>query len=171
MAYENSAEPFMLRQCEPTKHVIETFEQYSTAVTRHAQYPLEGSNLLYPATGCAGEAGELLDKIKKHWRNNSAERLIAAEEKWKLGSINNVTGRASITEDEKRFIVCNSMSAASLTAEEKIEIIKEAGDVLWYLNAIANELGVTLGYIATANADKLADRAARNVIKSQGDNR
>lgn len=47
----------------------------------------------------------------------------------------------------------------------------ELGDVLWYLAACAEGLGVDLGQIAQQNLDKLADRAARGVLKGSGDNR
>jgi NTP pyrophosphatase (non-canonical NTP hydrolase) len=47
----------------------------------------------------------------------------------------------------------------------------ELGDVLWYLAACAKALGVDLGQIAQQNLDKLADRAARGVLKGSGDNR
>lgn len=47
----------------------------------------------------------------------------------------------------------------------------ELGDVLWYLAACAEALGVNLGDVAKQNLDKLADRAARGVLKGSGDNR
>ena len=47
----------------------------------------------------------------------------------------------------------------------------ELGDVLWQVAACANELGVTLGEIATMNLAKLGDRAARGVIVGEGDER
>lgn len=50
-------------------------------------------------------------------------------------------------------------------------LIAELGDVLWYINALAYELGCPLHIIAERNLIKLEDRAARNVIKSEGDNR
>lgn len=55
--------------------------------------------------------------------------------------------------------------------QERTELVKELGDVLWYLSAIAGELEVSLQEVAEANIDKLLDRKARNVIKSEGDNR
>lgn len=55
--------------------------------------------------------------------------------------------------------------------EDKIEICKELGDVLWYLNALANEIGTDLEHVARANLAKLAKRAANNKIKGSGDNR
>ena len=47
----------------------------------------------------------------------------------------------------------------------------ELGDVLWYLAAVANELGWNLHEVAQANLDKLNSRAARGVIGGSGDNR
>jgi NTP pyrophosphatase (non-canonical NTP hydrolase) len=47
----------------------------------------------------------------------------------------------------------------------------ELGDVLWYVAQLASELGLELDAIATANLDKLASRAARNVISGSGDQR
>lgn len=55
---------------------------------------------------------------------------------------------------------------------EVIEALKlELGDVLWYVTQLASELGLELDAIATANLDKLASRAARNVISGDGDQR
>ena len=51
------------------------------------------------------------------------------------------------------------------------DALKELGDVLWYLSAIANDLGLSLGHVATQNLRKLRDRAERGVIGGSGDNR
>jgi len=48
---------------------------------------------------------------------------------------------------------------------------KELGDVLWYLAALASDLGVTLEEVATANVVKLRSRSERGVIGGSGDNR
>ena len=54
--------------------------------------------------------------------------------------------------------------------EEKREgVKKEMGDVLWYLSQLARELDISFNEVAELNIKKLADRAARNVIKSEGD--
>lgn len=57
------------------------------------------------------------------------------------------------------------------TVEQTDALVKELGDVLWYIAAIGKELGVTLEVIAEQNIAKLQDRRARNVIKGEGDNR
>lgn len=57
-------------------------------------------------------------------------------------------------------------------SEEKREALKsEIGDVLWYLSQLARELGIPFSDAAAYNIKKLADRAERGVIKSQGDTR
>jgi NTP pyrophosphatase (non-canonical NTP hydrolase) len=59
-----------------------------------------------------------------------------------------------------------------VVSDEKREAIKhEIGDVLWYLSQLAQNLGIPFSEAADANLKKLADRAARGVIKSEGDTR
>lgn len=58
-----------------------------------------------------------------------------------------------------------------LSAKDREELLKELGDVLWYLSAITHYLGGSLDKVAQSNIDKLFDRKTRGVIKSQGDNR
>lgn len=50
-------------------------------------------------------------------------------------------------------------------------LLYELGDVLWYLAVLASDLGLSLGEVAQANLDKLADRKRRNVIRGDGSNR
>ena len=126
-----------------------TFEEYAQRVIRTAEYPLVGLNMVYPAPKLAGEAGELADKIGKHWRNSYNPASIHSREEAALAG----------------------MDARSLTSEQKLEIVKELGDVLWYVNALAVELGVSLQVVAVQNVVKVEDRRTRGVIKSEGDNR
>lgn len=57
-------------------------------------------------------------------------------------------------------------------SEEMREALKhEVGDVLWYLSQFSRLLGFSVSEAAEANLKKIADRRARNVIKSTGDNR
>ena len=48
---------------------------------------------------------------------------------------------------------------------------KELGDVLWYVAAVASDLGLTLDEVAAANVQKLESRAARGTLGGSGDNR
>ena len=53
---------------------------------------------------------------------------------------------------------------------ELVEGIKgEMGDVLWYLAAMADDLGVELSDIADANLQKLQARYKRDTIRGSGD--
>ena len=47
----------------------------------------------------------------------------------------------------------------------------ELGDVLWYISALADDLGITLEEIAQANIDKLASRMERGKLGGNGDER
>lgn len=51
------------------------------------------------------------------------------------------------------------------------ELVKELGDVLWYLSAICSVIEVDLETIAVQNLVKLKDRKTRNVIGGSGDDR
>ena len=55
--------------------------------------------------------------------------------------------------------------------EVRIEIAKEAGDVLWYLAALARELGMSLEDIAGMNIEKISSRSMRGKLHGSGDNR
>lgn len=60
-----------------------TLNEFQTRAASTADYPLLGENLLYPAIGVGEEAGEVLGKIKKLWRNKgkTAAKDLTPEEK------------------------------------------------------------------------------------------
>ena len=58
-----------------------------------------------------------------------------------------------------------------ISDEDKQEIVKELGDILWYVNAVADLLGSSLNEVATKNLDKVLSRKARNQTRGNGDNR
>lgn len=59
----------------------------------------------------------------------------------------------------------------NLTSTIREALKDELSDVLWYVARAAASLGYTLEDIAIHNIKKLEDRAARGVIKGNGDNR
>lgn len=54
---------------------------------------------------------------------------------------------------------------------DKEDLTKELGDVLWYLSAVALDLGISLKDVAETNITKLTSRKERGVIHGSGDNR
>lgn len=59
-----------------------------------------------------------------------------------------------------------------IVTDEYREILrKELGDVLWYVAALAGELGLNLDDIAQANLEKLFSRKERGTLGGDGDNR
>lgn len=73
-----------------------------------------------------------------------------------------------IAEKVKKIIRDNN---GNLSEEDKKELAKEIGDVLWYLAVFAENLGMSLDDIAQANLDKLQSRKQRGVLGGSGDNR
>ncbi len=80
-----------------------------------------------------------------------------------------LAGEAGEVADKVKKLIRDS--GGILTPDKRKEMIKELGDVLWYLTACASELGVGLEEVATQNAKKVEDRKNRGVISGEGDNR
>lgn len=129
-------------------------DEYQRLATRSAIYPGRGTplGLAYVALKLNGEAGELAEHVGKAMRDDDLIPILEHS-----GECSNDSEYASL--------------AGKLTPERRQAIIKEVGDILWYLSAAANELGESLSSIATANLTKLADRTRRNVLQGGGDNR
>lgn len=62
-------------------------------------------------------------------------------------------------------------NAGEFDAPTKEAIANELGDCLWYINALATDLGYTLSDIAQLNIDKIVSRRLRGQIHGNGDNR
>ena len=55
--------------------------------------------------------------------------------------------------------------------EDVDEIIKEFGDVLWYVSALAHYFEVSLDEVASRNLEKVLSRKSRGLTFGSGDNR
>jgi NTP pyrophosphatase (non-canonical NTP hydrolase) len=58
-----------------------------------------------------------------------------------------------------------------LTEARRARIVAELGDVLWYVTALASELGSTLGEVAATNVAKLQRRRANGTVSGEGSDR
>ncbi|HEU4715480.1 MAG TPA: nucleoside triphosphate pyrophosphohydrolase family protein [Candidatus Saccharimonadales bacterium] len=54
---------------------------------------------------------------------------------------------------------------------DKNDLVKELGDVLWYVAVLADHFDISLGDVVEKNIAKLADRQKRGLIGGSGDNR
>jgi len=104
--------------------------EYQKQALSTAVYPLD-SEIIYPALGLCGEAGEVAEKIKKVLRDG--------------GSFTN--------------------------PKTVVAIAKELGDVLFYIAAIADNLGLTMDDVGNINLEKLRMRRKANTLKGNGDDR
>ena len=84
---------------------------------------------------------------------------------WALG----VTGEAGEIAEKFKKIIRDKDGVVS--DDDKRELGKEIGDVLWYLAVLAHQLGLSFEDIAGANLAKLKSRKERGKIGGSGDNR
>ncbi len=80
-----------------------------------------------------------------------------------------VAGEAGEFADKIKKILRDKKGA--FTDEDRDAIIKELGDVLWYVALVSLYLDVPLSEVAERNIEKLASRAQRNALKGEGDER
>lgn len=59
----------------------------------------------------------------------------------------------------------------TLTPERRTAMLKELGDVLWYLTRCSAELGSSLDEVAEMNLAKLRGRTERGTRQGEGDDR
>jgi NTP pyrophosphatase (non-canonical NTP hydrolase) len=115
---------------------------YQAFVEAGKIYP-QDKGLAYTALGIVGEAGEVLEK--------SVELCVAA---------------SKVAETVKKRIRDGETARTS-----NAQVLKELGDVLWYVAAAAFEAGSSLEEVARINMDKLSDRRNRDVVHGSGDDR
>lgn len=72
---------------------------------------------------------------------------------------------------KKLFRDRNYVPGDELPAEFCRVILKELGDVLWYVSETARQAGYTLEEVATHNIEKLTSREIRGVLHGSGDER
>jgi NTP pyrophosphatase (non-canonical NTP hydrolase) len=84
---------------------------------------------------------------------------------WVLG----ICGESGEVADKVKKIIRDK--GGVISDEDKIELSKEIGDVLWYLAVLSKAIGYDFDDVAKANIEKLSDRKARNKLGGSGDNR
>lgn len=97
--------------------------------------------LLYASLKLCGESGEFAEKLGKLLRDKN---LMPPGE---------------------------DLDPRRISNEDRKALVKELGDMLWYLADIARQLELPLSEVAKQNLEKLADRKERGVLGGSGDDR
>lgn len=128
-------------------------DEYQRIATKTAIYPGRDTplGLMYVGLKLNGEAGEAAEHIGKAFRDDG------------------LVDRAS--EDFESMTMRPTFFCNSITPERREAIIKELGDILWYVSAACNELNIGMSEVALLNLQKLCDRTKRNKLSGSGDNR
>ena len=105
----------------------------------------QSANTAYMLTGLTAEVGEINDKVAK-WIRKGIARF------------------------DDNYLVFNTSEINERNAYT-VELVKELGDVLWFVAGLSSRLGVSLEDVAQMNIQKLASRKQRGVIVGEGDNR
>ena len=71
----------------------------------------------------------------------------------------------------KKIIRDQNANVKNLSGEVKNEIASELGDCLWYISALATDLGIGLDGVAFENVKKLQKRKEQGTIHGSGDKR
>ena len=86
-----------------------------------------------------------------------------------MGQVLGLSGEAG--EVQEKFKKLLRDKRGELTPSDVAAIIKELGDVLWYVTSIAHLLGSSLEEVAQVNNAKLASRHQRQALGGSGDER
>ncbi len=135
---------------------VMTLNEYQKLTARTAVYPGQGSflSLMYVVGKLNGEAGEVAELVFKALRDDELAEKV------------------DILETNLRFPMDAVVVRLGYISEERRKkLIKEYGDILWYVARGLAEIGCTLGEAAYDNIVKLSDRKERGVLSGSGDDR
>lgn len=80
-----------------------------------------------------------------------------------------ITGEAGEIADKVKKVQRDKKGI--LSEEDRKALIKELGDVLWYITAMADELDISLEEVAYVNIQKIHSRRERGTLSGEGDDR
>jgi NTP pyrophosphatase (non-canonical NTP hydrolase) len=96
------------------------------------------------------------------------EDLLAGDPAY-VAKILGLVGEAGEVAEKYKKIIRDKKGKISPSDRE--ELVKELGDVMWYIALLAKYLGVSLEDVASKNLEKLSSRKSREAIHGRGDNR
>lgn len=92
-----------------------------------------------------------------------------ASEPGYVAKILGLVGEAGEVAEKYKKIIRDK--AGEINEVDKKELVKELGDVLWYIAVLSEYLDTSLEELAVSNIEKLTDRKARGTQRGKGDNR
>jgi len=115
--------------------------------------------------------GKILFMTFEEYQKRALTTVITKQDKFKdtLHWVLGINGEAGEVAEKIKKIIRDKDGVIS--EEDKKEITKELGDVLWYIAVLAHQLGYKLDDVAETNLNKLASRKKRGVLTGDGDNR
>lgn len=103
----------------------------------------------------------------EEYQNEAMESAIYPRE---MGVVYPVLGLAGETGEVAEKVKKTIRDFGGELDEERRHLLAlEAGDILWYLAALARELGISLDEIAGMNLAKIRSRRERNALQGSGD--
>lgn len=118
-----------------------------------------------------GDKNDFIEYQTKAIEYDTERHAIGAEARWR-GFVEKALGLAGesgeVVEKIKKLVRDQHLN---IRDEDREEILKELGDVLWYVSALAAYMGIDLNTVAKTNLEKLEDRNNRDKIHGSGDNR
>ncbi len=169
---------------------MQHFDDYQTFTDTTLVIPAEeANNIGYSTLGLIGEIGEYSEKIHKLITNTAR----MSNQDWKhipppaqpkdsankttselLNILNEVIITCARAEKLKKEIRDGDKKLSKITifsADERDEVEKELGDLLWYCSRAASSLKLKFSHVISINVKKLIRRIQKGVLHGSGDNR
>lgn len=162
---------------------IVSIEEENEAISQHYGLALDSyqikamttcmpssANVAYMFLNLVGEVGETAEKMAEGMTDKAWIKALV-----KLSKTLEPFGATakSIRKDPENIMAADIRAAFArltfLPEEQKQELQKELGDIMWQLNGLITMM--TSEEVAQQNLDKLASRQERNQIDGNGDNR
>jgi NTP pyrophosphatase (non-canonical NTP hydrolase) len=133
------------------------------------QGPKEG--VAFRALTMVAACGGVMERVKKVYRNDPPGELTPERKQELLNAIALTTCALDDLAVAIEFDERVEFPPVPVNATDRERLVKETGDILWYVADFCTEIRVSLGYVGEVNYIKLADRARRDAIRGSGDNR
>lgn len=108
-------------------------------------------------------------ELNEYQRAAKTTAVYTSEQQQLVCTVLGLNGEAGEVAEKIKKVIRDKNSV--IGDDDRREIQKELGDVLWYLAVLADTLDLDLESVAAMNLEKLKSRYQRGAIHGQGDNR